>query len=129
GNVILLGEHTLEVEQACAGLRIFMGIGAVAFAWAVASTEGWLHRAILLGSALPVAISANILRIVGTALCFVYGSQSFATAVAHDAAGWLMVPLAMLLIACIAWYLKRLIVETTEVRMANIIELQRTRPR
>ena len=48
GHTIHLGEHTLEVEQACSGLRIFMGIAALAYAYVVIVRRSWWEKAILL---------------------------------------------------------------------------------
>ncbi len=41
GNTILLGEHHLEIEQACSGLRIFVGIIALAFAYVILARRSW----------------------------------------------------------------------------------------
>ncbi len=38
----------LEVEQACSGLRIFVGIVALAFVYAVLMRRSWWEKAILL---------------------------------------------------------------------------------
>lgn len=126
GNTILLGDHALEVERACAGLRIFMGIVAAAFAWSVFGAKHWFDRVLLVASALPVAIAANVLRIVITALCFVYSPAWFAERVAHDAAGWLMVPLAAVLMGAVHWYLRKLWTETSEVRMTDVVHRHRS---
>ena len=45
---IHLGEHQLEVEQACSGLRIFMGIVALAFAYVIIVRRPWWEKALLL---------------------------------------------------------------------------------
>ena len=51
GHVILLGDNRLEVEQACSGLRIFVGIVALAFAYAILMRRQWWEKALLLLSA------------------------------------------------------------------------------
>ena len=53
GNTILLGEHHLEVEEACSGLRIFMGILAIAFAYIIATRRRWWEQLLILASAFP----------------------------------------------------------------------------
>ncbi len=125
GHTILLGEHVLEVERACAGLRIFMGIVAAAFAWSVLGTRHWLDRILLVVCALPIAICANVLRIVITAVCFVYCPTWFAERVAHDAAGWLMVPLAAILMGAVHWYLGCLWTEQVSLRMTDAMQRHR----
>ena len=59
GNTILLGEHHLEVEEACSGLRIFMGILAIAFAYVIATRRRWWEQLVILASAFPVALIAE----------------------------------------------------------------------
>src|SRR4029434_1076694 len=41
GNVILLGEHQLEVAQACSGLRLFISVLAVAYGYVAPLRRGW----------------------------------------------------------------------------------------
>jgi exosortase len=122
GNSILIHEHVLEVERACAGLRIFVGIIAVAFAAAVVSRRSRVERSILLLSAIPVALAANVARIVITALFFSYGPATFARSFAHDGAGWLMVPLALILIGLVKWYLSRLIVDRQSIDVTDLVD-------
>lgn len=125
GNVIILGDHLLEVERACAGLRIFVGMIAAAFAWAVLFGRSLGERAVFVLGAIPIAVLANVVRIVVTALCFQYGSHAFATMLAHDAAGWLMVPLAIGFVALWNAYLSRLIVRETSSRLSDVVHLER----
>lgn len=119
GNTILLGEFQLQVEEACSGLRIFMGIVALAFAYLILVRRSWWEKVILLMSVGPIAIVTNALRIVVTAL--LYRSVSFKAGqqFAHDAAGWAMLPLAAVLFAAVLWYLSRSFrtVEVLTVRM------------
>ncbi len=48
GNTILLGEHRLEVEKACSGMRIFFGIFAMAFALLVLIPRSWFVRILVI---------------------------------------------------------------------------------
>ncbi len=125
GNTIVLGTHHLEVERACAGLRIFMGVVGIAYAWSLITSGAWLRRGLLLASSLVVAIVANIGRIVVTALCFQYGSEAFGQHIAHDVAGWFMIPVALLLVAMVSWYLSKLFVETRALEMQDVMRSQR----
>ncbi|MEN6457940.1 MAG: exosortase/archaeosortase family protein [Thermoguttaceae bacterium] len=105
GHTIVLGDHTLEVEQACSGLRIFMGIAALASAYVVLSHRLWWERTILLLSAVPIAVVANVSRVVVTSLLFQYAETDAAKKFSHDAAGWLMIPFAAALFALVLWWL------------------------
>jgi exosortase len=111
GHTILLGEHRLEVEQACSGLRIFVGIVALAFAYVIVVRRAWWEKALLILSVVPIALLVNAVRIVGTAMLYQYVSVDAGKQFAHDAAGWLMIVLAAGLFAAVLWYLGRLVQE------------------
>jgi exosortase len=125
GHVIYLGGHKLEIEQACSGLRIFMGIAALAFAYVVVVRRVWWEKAILLASFIPIALIANSTRIVGTGLLWQYVSGEAAHKFSHDMAGLVMIPFAALLFALVHWYLSRLIGEVEPLDMNAVVRLER----
>ena len=59
GNVVAINDMELEVAQACSGLRIFVSIVALAFAYAVIVRRPWWIKALIFASALPIAVVAN----------------------------------------------------------------------
>lgn len=121
GNVILLGEHRLEVEQACSGLRIFMGIIALAFAYLILVRRNWWERALLLASALPVALVANSTRVVVTGLLYQWASSEAAHRFTHDLAGWVMIPFAAGLFALVLLYVGKLTREVEQLDVGDIV--------
>ena len=70
GNIILLGNQQLDVEQACSGLRIFVGIVALAFVFVVLVRRTWWEKRYWWPSILPITLAANVTRIVVTGLLF-----------------------------------------------------------
>ncbi len=46
GHVIWLNDQRLTVEEACSGLRIFIGVAALAFFWATMATRSWIDRVV-----------------------------------------------------------------------------------
>jgi exosortase len=110
GSTVVLGEHRLEVARACAGLRIFMGMLALSLVWSLASKQPGLQRLLLFVCAVPAAIAANVGRIVLTGLCLMYLPAALAERLVHDAAGWLMIPLAIGLLALAQAWFSRVIV-------------------
>ncbi len=90
GNTIWLGEQQLMVEEACSGLRIFMGMVAMGFFFAVLSNRTWLDRLIVVASCFPIAIIVNVLRVTGTGLAYHLFSPRWAH-YAHDLLGILMI--------------------------------------
>ena len=121
GHTIFLGNNHLEVEQACSGLRIFVGIVALAFVYAILVRRSWWEKAILLLSALPIALIANSARIVATGLLYQWVSGEAARKFSHNAAGYVMPVFAAVLFGLVLWYLSRLFKETETVGVGDVI--------
>jgi exosortase len=115
GHTIFLGAHTLEVEQACSGLRIFIGIAALAFAYVVIVRRAWWEKAVLVLSVIPIALVANATRVVATGLLYQLVSGEAAKKFSHDVAGWAMILYAAGLFALVLWYLGKLVREVEPV--------------
>ena len=108
GNVIYIDDIPLGVEQACSGLGMLMTFFALATAMAMIVRNetltgtpsprlAWVYRLMLVGSAIPIAIAANVIRITATGWAYhLAGKDSqLAQMIYHDLAGWLMMPLAL----------------------------------
>lgn len=115
GHTILLGDHHLGVEEACSGLRIFVGIFALAFVFVLFFNWSWWQKALLLAAALPVAIIANMVRIVTTALLYQWVSGDAAKRFSHDISGFVMIPFAAVLLFLFLVYLEKLFPEVEDV--------------
>jgi exosortase len=111
GNTIWLGDHQLFIEEACSGLRIFVGIFALAFAFALFSRWSWWQRALAPIAALPIAIVANVARVIVTGLLFEYASSDATKHVSHDLSGFIMIPFAAALLWLFLVYANRLFPE------------------
>jgi len=120
GNTIFLGDTHLEVEQACSGLRIFVGIVALAFAYVVLVRREWWERALLLLSVVPIALIANATRVVVTGLLYQLVSGEAARHFSHDVSGWVMIPFAAALFALVLWYMDKLVREVDVVDVGDI---------
>jgi len=116
GNTILLNEQTLFVEEACSGLRIFVGIFALAFAFILFSRWRWWQKGLVLLSVLPVAVIANVFRIVATGLLHQWFSSEAAHKFSHDIAGFVMIPLAAALFWLLLNYLDKLFPEVEDMQ-------------
>jgi exosortase/archaeosortase family protein len=75
----------------------------MAYLLAAATRQGWWERVLMFLGAAPVALLANSARIVATALLYERLSEETARRVAHDATGWITVPLAAVLLALLLW--------------------------
>ncbi len=127
GNTILLGPHQLEVEQACSGLRIFLGVIALAFAYILLARRSWWENCLIALAVIPVALISNATRIVVTGLLYQYASSEAATKFSHDASGWGMIVLAAALFALVLWYLRYLFPEVEPPDVGELLRRQQGR--
>lgn len=98
GNVIMLPLTTLEVADACSGIRSLISLLALAVAYAFFMKISPLKRALLLISAIPIAISANALRVIGTGLLAQYWGAKAAEGFFHEFAGMAVFVVAVALL-------------------------------
>ena len=98
GVVIHCSGQALEVEKACSGLSMLLTFLALSTGMAMLVKRPALDRVIILVSAIPVAILANVVRISLTGVLFVEGGRELGEKVFHDFAGWLMMPFALLVL-------------------------------
>ncbi len=87
GNIIMLPFTTLEVADACSGIRSLISLLALSVAYAFFLKMGALRRGLLILSAIPIAISANALRVIGTGLLAQYWGAKAAEGFFHEFAG------------------------------------------
>jgi exosortase len=111
GNVIRINDTKVAVEAACSGLSMMMTFFALSAAVALLIDRPLLDRALVLFSAVPIALIANVVRITATGILYATNHNQIAHAVFHDLAGWLMMPLALALLAGELHLLNRLLVE------------------
>ena len=99
GNVIYVGTQPLEVARACNGLSMLLSFVTLITATTIlVRTRPLWERIVLMCSTVPIALIANILRIAATAWAYhVFGAE-WGDKVAHDTAGWLMMPIALALV-------------------------------
>jgi exosortase len=111
GNVILIDTAKLGVADACSGLGMLMTFFALATAVALVSHAPLGDRLVLVASAAPIAVFANVTRITATGMAYHWGaSNPTARAILHDLAGWLMMPLALALMYLEMRFLKHLFI-------------------
>jgi exosortase len=109
GNVIVVNEARIGVVEACNGLGMLMLFFALATAIAILVRRHPIEKALIVLSAVPVAVAANVIRISVTAfLSENAGSQTQLRI--HDWAGWLMMPLALGLLGLELYIVSRLFV-------------------
>jgi exosortase len=110
GNTILMGTARIAVVEACSGLSMLLVFGALATAAAIVVRRPLLDRVVLLLCAAPIAVVANIIRITATGVALATGGQRLADLIFHDLAGWLMMPLAVVMLVLVTKLLDVLLV-------------------
>ena len=98
GNVINLGDSQVGVAEACNGLRNMMLFITVCTAVAFTIKRSPVEKVIILLSAAPIAVIANLVRITLTAVLHSMSHHELANTTYHDLAGWFMMPLAVVLL-------------------------------
>jgi exosortase len=98
GNIIQLPSITLEVAEACSGIRSLMSLVALATFYGYLFESRVLRRIVLIIAAVPIAVAANALRIAGTGLLAEYWSPEKAEGFLHLLSGWVMFLLALILL-------------------------------
>jgi exosortase len=111
GNVILVDKARIGVVEACSGLGMLLLFFALATALVIRVQRPWPERLVILASAAPVAVAANVARITVTAFLHLTVGGRWADLVFHDLAGWLMMPLALVMLWAELQILARLVVE------------------
>ena len=115
GNVVMLGDKTpMAVAEACSGLRMLMAFVIVAAFIAYMVKRPRWQKGVLLASSIPVAVICNIVRIFATALLMLYVSAEFAQKFFHDFAGYVMMPIAVMLLFGELSLMDRIVVPDSE---------------
>ena len=95
GNTIHIGELHLGVVDACSGLRMLTIFVALAVAIILVTDRPIWERIIIVLSAVPIALTVNIVRITVTGVLHLTAGSELANKVFHDLAGWVMMPMAL----------------------------------
>lgn len=98
GVILHVKDHTLEVEKACSGLSMLLTFAALSTGMALLVKRPWFDRILILVSAIPVAVAANVIRIALTGILFNEGGKELGERVFHDFAGWMMMPIALVIL-------------------------------
>ena len=96
GNLIFLPNYTLEVVEACSGIRSLMSLLALAVAYGYWIHErSWMRFTLVIMMA-PIAIISNGLRIVGAGMLAYRVEPQAAEGFFHLFSGWLIFLCALL---------------------------------
>jgi exosortase D (VPLPA-CTERM-specific) len=106
----------LEVVEACSGIRSLMTLATLGLVlWYFTREKSrfdWIRGAILVVSAIPIAILTNAARVTSTGvLTYYYGKQS-AEGFTHEFSGWLVYVVALTILLAVNIALKKVFLKT-----------------
>jgi exosortase len=98
GNVIILATTSLEVAEACSGIRSLVSLITMATLYAYFADPRAIVRIAVALTAVPIAIITNGLRVAATGIAVHYYGASAATGLLHGFSGWLVFALSLLML-------------------------------
>ncbi len=107
GNIIFLPNTTLEVADACSGIRSLISILALSVVMAFFTQRTTFSRILLVGLSIPVVLFCNILRIVITGI-LAAKNPALATGFFHSFSGEAIFLLGIVLILIFSFFIKKL---------------------
>lgn len=112
GNIIELPEYSLEVAEACSGLRSLVTLLALGALYAYLRLPGKVLPVVLFAATVPIAVGTNIFRIFVTAVGAYAVSPKLAEDFLHEISGMLVFFTALIALiilgAILTWIRSRL---------------------
>ncbi len=101
GNVLVLPTATLQVAEACSGVRSMMSLLVLGVVIARRMDGPPLIRAAIVAAAVPVTVAVNAVRVTTTAMATEFYGPGAAEGIAHETLGVvLFIASAVLLVGC-----------------------------
>jgi exosortase len=107
GNVLHMPTQTLDVAEACSGLRSLYALTFLTLTYAYFFTGRNWRRWVLLAAIIPVAILANAGRVTATAIMGNY-NPALTVGFYHEMLGWTVFVFAFIMLFCLNAVLKRI---------------------
>jgi exosortase len=118
GNILVMSNYSLEVVEACSGIRSLMTLMSLAVAYGyLASPHRWV-RYVLAVFMVPIAIITNAIRIVGAGILAHGFGPTAAEGFLHTFSGWVIFLVALVLMFGSYWVLGR--ISGSRKRTANV---------
>lgn len=108
GNLIILPNYTLEVVDACSGIRSLMTLITLAIAYGYLAEDRRWTRYVLALLMIPIAIVSNAIRIMGAGLLTYHFGHEMAQGFFHEFSGWVIFVAALILMFGCHWILSKI---------------------
>jgi len=113
GNVIVLANTTLEVAEACSGIRSLISLLTLGIVFGYfTDPRGWV-RTVIAMSTIPVAIISNGARVAGTGIAAHRWGPEVAEGFFHEFSGWVVFVVAFVLMLGLQQLIVRFVPLTT----------------
>lgn len=110
GNVMVLPNVTLEVAEACSGIRSLFTLATLTLLYGYLAENSLWIRVVLFLFTVPLALFCNGIRIMGTGLLAQYVTPEAAEGFFHTFSGWFIFILAFITLLathkCVVWLKK-----------------------
>jgi exosortase len=108
GNVLILPNYSLEVVEACSGVRSLMTLISLAVAYGYLVDQRRWVRYVLPALMFPIAIFSNAFRILGTGVLTYHFGPRMAEGFFHEFSGWMVFVAALILMLACHWIMRRI---------------------
>jgi len=98
GSVIHFTTCSLTVGDVCSGLRSLIAMLSLGAVYGYVRGMDWPRHLVLFLSSVPIAVAANVVRIVGLCIVGNFWGADAATGIVHDISGMLLFALALLML-------------------------------
>jgi exosortase len=98
GNVLVLANTSLEVAEACSGIRSLVSLLTLGIVFGYFADSRWWVRTLVALSTIPVAIVANGARVAGTGIAAHRFGSAAAEGFFHEFSGWVVFIVAFLML-------------------------------
>jgi len=120
GNMMTLpGGVQMFVAEACSGMRQLTGFLALTAAVAYLAARPWWYRLAVVASAIPIALTANVARVILTGYIMYYVDQQYASGTYHTVEGLLMMGFGLTLLRGGCWVLDQILSLTKPIEQVS----------
>lgn len=112
GNILTFSNYSLEVVEACSGIRSLVTLISLAVAYSYLSESRNWARIVLVVLMIPSAIICNAIRIMGAGLVAHRFGPGAAEGFLHAFSGWVIFLAALILMLGSHWVLRRIAKES-----------------
>jgi len=108
GNVLILSNYSLEVVEACSGIRSLMTLISLAVIYGYLLEPRLWVRFVLVVLMVPIAIVSNAIRIMGAGMMAHRFGPAAAEGFLHEFSGWVIFLISLLLLFALHWILRHI---------------------